>query len=80
MRVVVAHRQREVYGPDMVTTIGDILPEAARRFGDKTSVLVDGEAFSFAQLDTMSNGVAGGLASIGVRPRDRVTLYGPNCW
>ena len=80
MRVVVAHRQREVYGPDMVTTIGDILPEAARRFGDKTSVLVDGEAFSFAQLDTMSNGVAGGLASIGVRPRDRVTLYAPNCW
>ena len=49
MSVVVAHRQREVYGPDMVTTIGEILPEAARRFGDKTSVLVDGEAFSFAR-------------------------------
>jgi long-chain acyl-CoA synthetase len=64
----------------MVTTIGDILPEAARRFGDKVSVIVEGEELTFANLDAMSNKVASGLVSIGVAPGDRVTLYGPNSW
>ena len=64
----------------MVETIGEILPEAARRFGDKTSVIVQDESLSFAQLEAMSNQVAHGLVSIGVAPGDRVTLYGPNCW
>ena len=64
----------------MVTTIGEILPEAARRFGNKVSVVVEGEEFSFADMDAMSNKVANGLVSIGVLPGDRVTLYGPNSW
>ena len=64
----------------MVATIGEILPEAARRFGDKTSEVVEDEAFSFSELDTRSNSVANGLISVGVLPGDRVTLYGPNCW
>jgi long-chain acyl-CoA synthetase len=64
----------------MVTTIGEILPEAARRFGDKTALIVEAETFSFAELDTMSNRVANGLVSVGVQPGDRVTLYGQNCW
>ena len=64
----------------MVTTIGEILSEAARRFGNKISVIVEGDEFSFADMDAMSNKVANGLVSIGVLPGDRVTLYGPNCW
>ena len=64
----------------MVTTIGEILPEAARRFGHKVSVIVEGDGFSFADMDAMSNKVANGLVSIGVLPGDRVTLYGPNSW
>ncbi|HZJ04825.1 MAG TPA: long-chain fatty acid--CoA ligase [Nocardioidaceae bacterium] len=64
----------------MVTTIGELLPEAARRFGDKTAVVVDSEEFSFAELEARSNRIAKGLVSIGVVPGDRVTLYGPNCW
>ena len=64
----------------MGETIGEILPEAARRFGDKTALVVEGETFSFAELEAMSNRVATGLVSIGVHPGDRVTLYGPNCW
>ena len=64
----------------MVETIGEILPEAARRFGDRTSVVVQDHSFSFAQLEAMSNQAAHGLVSIGVAPGDRVTLYGPNCW
>ena len=64
----------------MGETIGEILPAAARRFGDKTALVVEGESFSFSELEAMSNRVANGLAAIGVQPGDRVTLYGPNCW
>ena len=64
----------------MGETIGEILPEAARRFGDKTALIVEGATFSFSELEAMSNRVANGLAAIGVQPGDRVTLYGQNCW
>jgi long-chain acyl-CoA synthetase len=68
------------YHPAMVNTIGEILPAAARRFGDKVALVVGAKAFSFAELELMSNRVANGLLSVGVEPGDRVTLYGPNCW
>ncbi len=64
----------------MVATIGEILPAAARRFCNRTALLVDGHSFSFAQLDAMSNRIANGLVDGGVLPGDRVTLYGHNCW
>ena len=64
----------------MGETIGEILPEAARRFGDKTALIVEGATFSFSELEAMSNRVANGLVAIGVQPGDRVTLYGQNCW
>ena len=68
------------YAPGMSETIGEILPEAARRFGDKVALVVGAATFSFSELDSMSNGVANGLVGAGVEPGDRVTLYGPNCW
>ena len=64
----------------MTATLGEILPEAARRFGGETALIVENEAFSFSDLDSMSNRVANGLVSIGVKAGDRVTLYGPNTW
>ena len=64
----------------MSETIGEILPEAARRFGDKVALVVGAATFSFSELDSMSNAVANGLVGAGVEPGDRVTLYGPNCW
>ena len=64
----------------MVATIGDILPTAAKLFGAKTALIVGNRVFSFADLDLLSNRVANGLVSVGVRPGDRVTLYGQNCW
>ena len=68
------------YAPGMSETIGEILPEAARRFGDKVALVVGAATFSFSELDSMSNAVANGLVGAGVEPGDRVTLYGPNCW
>ena len=64
----------------MVTTLGHILPTAAKRFGAKTALIVEDRTFSFADLDTLSNRIANGLVSVGVQPGDRVTLYGQNCW
>src|SRR4051794_26127001 len=64
----------------MTSTIGEILPLAARRFGAKTALVVGDRSFSFDELEELSNGAANGLVATGVQPGDRVALYGPNCW
>jgi len=62
----------------MVTTIAEILPEAARKHGDRVGLIIDGRRLSFPQLDSLSNRVANGLLASGVQPGDRVSLLGPN--
>ena len=64
----------------MTQTLGEILPQAARRFGDKTAVIVEDKVFSFNELDRLSAKIANGLVASGVQAGDRVTLYGHNCW
>ena len=64
----------------MTATLGEILPHAARRFGDRTAVIVEDRRFTFNQLDQLSNRIANGLVASGVEPGDRVTLYGNNSW
>jgi long-chain acyl-CoA synthetase len=64
----------------MVETIGELLPFAARRYGDKKALVVDGRSFTFNELEAHSNAFANSLVASGVAPGDRVTLYGPNAW
>ena len=64
----------------MTSTIGEILPVAARRFGGRTALVVGDRSFSFDELQALSNRAANGLVAAGVQPGDRVALYGPNCW
>ncbi len=64
----------------MITTLAEILPHAARKFGDRTGLIVADRELSFRELDSMSNRVANGLAALGVNPGDRVSLFGPNSW
>ena len=64
----------------MTSTIGQIPPLAARRFGAGTALLVGDRSLSFNDLEALSNRVANGLVAAGVQPGDRVALYGPNCW
>ena len=64
----------------MVTTIADILPQAAKKHGDRVALIIDSKRFSFRELDALSNRVANGLVSSGVQPGDRVSLFGPNSW
>src|SRR5581483_11266587 len=57
----------------MLDSLGQILPNAARRFGDNIALVIEGRSFSFRELDDLSN-------ALGVKPGDRVTLYAPNSW
>ena len=64
----------------MITTLAEILPHAARKHGDRTALIVENRRFSFRELDSMSNRVANGLVASGVKPGDRVSMFGPNSW
>ncbi len=61
-------------------TIGDIPVRAAAAFGDRPALLFGGRRFSYAEIDALTDRLAGGLAAIGVAPGDRVTLYAQNGW
>jgi len=64
----------------LITTLAEILPHAARKHADRTALIVENRRFSFRELDSMSNRVANGLVASGVKPGDRVSLFGPNSW
>ena len=64
----------------MLRTLGEVLPRAARMYGDKTALIVGERSFGFAELNTLSNRLANSLHGLGVEAGDRVTLYSGNCW
>lgn len=64
----------------MITALAEILPHAARKYADRTALIIENRRFSFNELDALSNRVANGLIASGVNPGDRVTLVGPSCW
>src|SRR5579872_3685327 len=64
----------------MLDTLGQILPNAARCFGDNIALVIEGRSFSFRELDDLSNALGANLVKLGVKPGDRVTLYAPNSW
>jgi long-chain acyl-CoA synthetase len=64
----------------MATTIAEILPAAATRHAGRTALIVEEHRLSFQELDTLSNRVANGLVAMGVKPGDRVGLFGGNSW
>src|SRR5882724_10648996 len=64
----------------MLASLGQVLQAAAARYGDKTALVAGDRAFSFRQLDDLSNALAASLVELGVEPGDRVTLYAPNSW
>ncbi len=64
----------------MLNSLGQVLPHAARAFGDRTALVIEGRSFSFRELDDLSDALAASLARMGIRAGDRVTLYAPNSW
>ncbi|MEZ5209148.1 MAG: AMP-binding protein [Acidimicrobiales bacterium] len=65
--------------PDGADVLGEVVDEAAARFGDATAyVAADGWLLSFAELARASDEVAAGLAAAGVGAGDVVALALPS--
>ncbi|MDP2094437.1 MAG: AMP-binding protein, partial [Hydrogenophaga sp.] len=61
------------------TSVGALLSDAARRFGDKTALVFEDQRWSFRQLDEASSRVAAQLQQRGIAAGQKVTLFSPNC-
>ena len=64
----------------MLDSLADVLPFAARRFGNKRALVFGDRSFTFSELDAVSSTLAASLGKIGIKPGDRVTLYASNSW
>jgi long-chain acyl-CoA synthetase len=60
------------------TTLGEVLRETARSFGDRVALVWYGREISYADLDHAADRFARALAADGVRPGDHVALLLPN--
>lgn len=61
--------------------LGDILAEAADRWGDRTALTVDDRQFGFRALHLETNRLAHGLIqTAGLQTGDRVVILLDNCW
>ena len=61
------------------TTLGRILDHAADRFGELPAVIYNDKRWTYRELLTQANRMAGGLARLGVRQGDYVLTTLPNC-
>jgi long-chain acyl-CoA synthetase len=60
------------------TTLSRLLDQTADRFGDATALVYRDRRWTYQQLLSDVNRIAGGLAQRGIRQRDRVLLALPN--
>jgi crotonobetaine/carnitine-CoA ligase len=60
-------------------TIGRILADKAQRIPGKTFLLWQGRAYSYAELETITNRYANGFAAQGIGHGDHVAVLLPNC-
>ena len=59
-------------------TLGDLVDEAARRFGSREALCFEGQRWTFNQLQEDINRAARGLLQLGIQPGEKVTLWLPN--
>ena len=64
----------------MLENLGQVLPFGAKKYGDKTALVIGSRSFSFNDLNHLSDRLASGLHGLGITAGDRVTLYAQNCW
>jgi long-chain acyl-CoA synthetase len=75
------------YDPDVAPSLApypdrtllDYLADLARDHGGEPALLFKGASMSYSELESQSDTFAAALASLGVRPGDRVALLLPNC-
>jgi fatty-acyl-CoA synthase len=59
-------------------TLGDLLDDAARRFGPREALCFEGRRWTFAQLQEDVDRTARALIQLGIRPGDKISLWMPN--
>lgn len=66
--------------PLRYATVGEVLDEAVRRWGEREAVVVrdQGVRWSYRQLGAAADRFAAGLLKLGLRPGDRVGIWSPN--
>jgi acyl-CoA synthetase (AMP-forming)/AMP-acid ligase II len=64
--------------PDYAPTAGNAIVDAARRWGDHTFVVTNGERLTYAELDLRSRNLACRLVEAGVSKGDKVAVLFPN--
>lgn len=74
-----ASRTASVEQTDAAMTLTDAMVDSLDRFADCIAVRIDGEAYTYRELDERSNAVANALVARGVEPGDRVALMMSNC-
>jgi long-chain acyl-CoA synthetase len=65
---------------NQLQNLGDIPPYAAERYGDKTALIFQDKAFTFRDLENLTNRLAQSLRKLGINPGERVSIYSNNSW
>src|SRR3954452_21441996 len=61
------------------TTLPELLRARAREFGDAPFVRFGDRRLTYAEFDSRPDALAAGLAELGVRQGDTVSVFAPNC-
>ncbi|MGO9371246.1 MAG: class I adenylate-forming enzyme family protein [Syntrophobacteraceae bacterium] len=65
---------------NQLQNLGDIPPYAAERYGHKTALIFQDKAFTFRDLENLTNRLAQSLRKLGINPGERVSIYSNNSW
>ncbi|WP_327205346.1 class I adenylate-forming enzyme family protein [Rhodococcus opacus] len=60
--------------------LGQLLPQLARRWSDRTALVTDERSMTFTELDNESSRVARALQERSIQPGDRVAIFSQNRW
>ena len=64
----------------MIDHIGEIPNIASQKFGNKEALIFENHTFSFNEINDLVEKLASGLASLGIKEKEVVTLYASNSW
>jgi fatty-acyl-CoA synthase len=66
--------------PLLYKTVGGVLEDAARRWGDRPALIVRHQniRWTYRELNDAAERVAAGLSKLGLQPGDRVGIWSPN--
>ncbi|UMZ74240.1 long-chain-fatty-acid--CoA ligase [Natranaerofaba carboxydovora] len=64
-----------MYKVQSVKTLAEILPKSSEYFENKTALYINNSAYTYNDLDRLSNSMASKLVDLGISKGDRVSIY-----